>query len=120
MVGYMKPPPGRRFRPGQSGNPRGRPRRDASLAQALGAELDKRAAGDGGKARKRDLVVAKLVDRAADGNMTAIRILFGLLQAIERHAMPEEVSPADAEADRQVMERLVARLWAAFGEQAGE
>jgi hypothetical protein len=61
----------------------------------------------------------KLVDRAAAGNMTAIRILFGLLQASERHAAPEEVSPSDAEADREVMERLIARLRAAFGEAAG-
>ncbi len=34
-IGYRKPPKATRFKPGQSGNPKGRPKRLMSLAQSL-------------------------------------------------------------------------------------
>jgi len=39
-VGYRCPPRDSQFKPGQSGNPRGRPRRDTSLLAILGRSLN--------------------------------------------------------------------------------
>ena len=39
-VGYRKPPQHTRFKPGQSGNPRGRPKAEKSLGAALNDALE--------------------------------------------------------------------------------
>jgi hypothetical protein len=41
-VGYRHPPPATRFRPGTSGNPRGRPKGARKLATVLAAALAER------------------------------------------------------------------------------
>jgi hypothetical protein len=119
QVGYKKPPLHTRFQKGQSGNPSGRPRGSTTLAGMLRAALDKTVVvtlnGKTRRRRKRDLICAQLVDRAAAGDMAASRILFVLLQQIERNA-PEEVLPIDEEADRQVMQSLYERCVRAAAE----
>jgi hypothetical protein len=41
-VGYGKPPTDTRFKPGQSGNPRGRPKKNPSVAEIFAHELKRR------------------------------------------------------------------------------
>jgi hypothetical protein len=41
-VGYKRPPKGRRFKPGKSGNPRGRPKGSRSFKTDLAAEMRER------------------------------------------------------------------------------
>ena len=43
-VGYRRPPVGTRFRPGQSGNPRGRPRGARNLSTIVATALNERVA----------------------------------------------------------------------------
>ena len=64
-VGYGKPPKRARFRPGQSGNPAGRPRLATNFRTALLAELAK-VIGDG-SVTKQDALIRSLVDRAIAG-----------------------------------------------------
>lgn len=78
-VGYGKPPREHRFQPGQSGNPRGRPRGSRNLATALREALSQRfPVREGGKTRKRsatDIIVQQLVRKAMAGDLRSAQLL---------------------------------------------
>jgi hypothetical protein len=76
-AGPGNPPPGNRFRPGQSGNPGGRPKRERDLAKLVDKELDLVVTGTGDDGRqvkltKREVVAKRLVAKAANGDLKAI------------------------------------------------
>lgn len=75
-VGYGKPPREFRFKPGQSGNPHGRPK-GSSLKADLRAALSMAVPGSPTTTKQRALV-EKLVDEASAGNLNAIKLLFSL------------------------------------------
>jgi hypothetical protein len=72
-VGYKKPPVGKRFKKGTSGNPNGRPKSGFALNEYI-TELANIPVG---KTKKTMLeaVVAKVYEEALDGNMTAVNFL---------------------------------------------
>jgi hypothetical protein len=112
-VGYKKPPLHTRF---SKGNPGGRPRAARNLKTLLAEALEKRitVAGEDGKRRKisrRELGIARLADRFAEGDRHAIKLLLDLALELERRPPPEpaERPPLD-DADRIVIENLLARL----------
>jgi hypothetical protein len=115
-VGYGKPPAGRPFRKGQSGNPRGRPRRDESLAAELLAALGERAETEDADGRRRKIArrrlgIARLVEKFAAGDARATRIVLDLWLALERRTPPDPArQPPLAAADRKVIANLLARL----------
>jgi hypothetical protein len=115
-IGYGKPPLATRFKKGQSGNPGGRPRGARSLKTQLYQALDKRVVvtTEGGKRRriaKRELGIARLVDRFANGDPYATRLVLDQLNEIERRGPlePAERPPLD-EDDRTIIANLLARL----------
>jgi hypothetical protein len=83
-VGYRHPPANRRFRPGQSGNPAGRPKHGPSFRAALLAELAEAMPGAGkrGPDSKLQALVRTLVDTAIGGNVRAQSVLVGVLTRI--------------------------------------
>jgi len=117
-VGYGKPPVHTRFKPGQSGNPRGRPSGKKSIVRLLLEALEEQAqfvAADGKRRKiaKRRLGVARLADRFAEGDPHATRIVLDLLWQVERRTPPEPTErPAFMAADQQVIANLLARLQA--------
>lgn len=82
-VGYGKPPRDHRFRPGQSGNPRGRSKGSRGLKSDLQAELDGTIAisinGERVKGTRQRLFVKALATRAAFGDLKAASILAPLI-----------------------------------------
>ena len=86
-VGYRHPPLATRFRPGTSGNPRGRPKGARNLATVLASTLAERVvvAENGRRKRitKREAVVKQLVNRAASGEARPMSLLLALIQASE-------------------------------------
>ena len=80
-VGYKRPPPHTRFRPGHSGNPTGRPKHKPTFRTALLAELAATMPGKDPQraASKLKALVKTLVDTAIAGDARAQSLLVGAL-----------------------------------------
>ena len=80
--GYCRPPKAHRFRPGQSGNPRGRPRGVPTLQEAMtreAAKLVKVKQGDEIiKVPKIVALARRVFAKALEGDLAATRIVFQL------------------------------------------
>jgi hypothetical protein len=83
VVGYGRPPRKNQFRPGQSGNPRGRPKGAKGLKAELREELNEWVTitieGKTRRIRKRRLVIKALAAQAAKGNVAAADKLLSLV-----------------------------------------
>jgi hypothetical protein len=79
-VGYGKPPKNRQFKPGQSGNPRGKPKRAKTPQQALETELNKTVRIREGETVRRvtrlEAIMKRLVAQAASGDHKAMKLVF--------------------------------------------
>ena len=84
-VGYRKPPANSRFRPGQSGNPKGRPKGSLNIATVLMKTLrEKVVINENGRRKtitKFEASVKQLVNKAASGDWCAITHLSGMVSA---------------------------------------
>ena len=99
QVGYGKPPARARFKKGQSGNPSGKRKGSGNVKNRLerffGTPI---AVTDAGRRRRllpEEILIKKLVNEAAKGNVQAIRLFFsirqqhGLDSSILKHAEPD-------------------------------
>ena len=76
-VGYKKPPKKNRFKPGNSGNPKGRPKGSKNLSTILRQRLNKKVqVAENGRRKMitvEEVIVAKMVNDAAAGDPIARR-----------------------------------------------
>jgi len=114
-VGYGKPPQHSRFKAGQSGNPKGRPKGVVSLATALNRALKERVVviedGQRKSISKLEAAVKGMVNRAVKGDARALQQLLVLAPAIEA----ETAGSADLQSasDSAVLATLIKRFeWA--------
>ena len=86
LVGYKRPPSKSQFKPGQSGNPRGRPKRKVNMSESLNRELDQKiVVTETGKAlTKLEAFVQSTVNRVLQGDAKAIPALVRLLNQTEQ------------------------------------
>ena len=114
-VGYGKPPRDTRFQKGRSGNPRGRPSGSKNLSTLLGEALNELVlvAENRGRRKitKRQAIITQLVNKAAQADWRAIKILLDMVRDIESQTDPgsAETRPF-TEADQKVIEQLRARF----------
>jgi hypothetical protein len=113
-IGYGKPPEHTRFRPGQSGNPAGRPRAARNLSTILEAELKKpvsvREGGNVRRVAKREALIASLVNKALQGDIRASNLLIALIQRVEaEHRPADRQAPAMDAADEAIIAAFLAR-----------
>lgn len=102
-VGYGKPPVATRFQPGQSGNPRGRPKGQPSLSAILLEEIARvvkvQTGGGVVELSKKRALIRKLLEKGLHGDIGAHRLLLTLMvqaeQALETTAPAEEPLSAD-------------------------
>ena len=114
-VGYGKPPRDTRFKPGRSGNPRGRPNGSKNLSTLLSEALNEPVIvienGRRRKVAKRQAIITQLVNRSAKADLKATQIVLAMLQDIERRMDPGSAETAAVtEADQQIILQIQARL----------
>ena len=105
-VGYGKPPRQHQFRPGQSGNPKGRPKGSRNESTILRQILEHKISvrGQDGRVRKISVMEGihrKVADDALKGNIKAASFLFNRYAAL----VSGELQPQDmSEDDRAVLD----------------
>ena len=84
-VGYKKPPKETQFKPGQSGNPKGRPKKVKDFDKLFDRELSQTIRiSDGGQMlslTKREVLVKGLVNDALKGERAAQKLVVNLMKS---------------------------------------
>ncbi|GJE61113.1 DUF5681 domain-containing protein [Methylobacterium trifolii] len=121
-VGYGRPPAHTRFKPGQSGNPRGRAKGASDLRTVMVDVFKKQLSqtvnvvedGKPRKVTKFDLMMISNVNKAAKGDARALREIvalahrLGLLEGAPVATVTEEAQPFSDE-DQAIIDRMFAR-----------
>jgi Family of unknown function (DUF5681) len=121
---YRKPPLHTRFKKGQSGNPRGRPKKDlpALLLAALNEPVSVTIDGKRRKITKREVIVTQMVNKSAGADLRATKMLIDMMKDIEGKA--GEAAPPEphrfAPADEEVIKHMVARIRGALLQEIQE
>lgn len=87
-VGYGRPPKSTQFKPGQSGNPKGRTKGHKNfntlLRQTLSQQVEVVKSGTKHKMSKNEILIEMLVNKALQGDMRAINILLPYILKMEQ------------------------------------
>jgi len=112
-IGFGKPPKHSRFRKGLSGNPKGRPKGRRNLATVLERTLQEKVViNENGVRRtvtKLEAAVKQLVNKAAAGDLAALRQLAALVpQSVNEgvEMRTDELADADLEIMKGVLKRF--------------
>jgi hypothetical protein len=97
-VGYCNPPEATRFKKGQSGNPKGRPKGalnvDTVLTKAVRQPVVIIESGQRKTVTKLEVMIAQLVNKGTSGELRAVRQVVELLRELEAQqaarAFPEK------------------------------
>jgi hypothetical protein len=113
-IGYGKPPRASRFAPGESGNPKGRPKGSKNLATVVLRESRQRVRVNGPQGSrtvtKLEAAVMQIGNKAAQGELRAARELFNLVQRSEVELGSAANGPSFQEADERVLQNLLRRF----------
>lgn len=113
-VGYGKPPEHSRFRPGHSGNPRGRPKGRRSLREMIIEEVHRPVTIREGSKTKRmprgQVAISQLMNQAMKGNPRALGLLFAQMDRIaaEQPAAPSTGVEQLSAGARAILDRVKA------------
>ena len=98
-VGYRKPPAATRFKPGQSGNPKGRPKGGLNLATDLAAKLGELiTVREGGKPRrvsKQRALIKSLMAKALQGDVRATTAVLALYARVISEPSDDQNRPLE-------------------------
>ena len=115
-VGYKRPPKDTQFKPGQSGNPNGRPKGARNLKTDLADELQERIVlREGGERRtvsKQRAMLKRLMERALNGDTRAAHLIINMVARFLDQTEDEAHDTPLAETDLAILEAYEARLTA--------
>ena len=113
-VGFGRPPKLARFKKGQSGNSKGRPRGSLNLATVLQRTLrEKVVIKENGRrtvVTKLEAAILQLVKHATSGDGQAIRYPCQLVISGEERSIAAEPQTQFSETDQKVMDNILKRL----------
>jgi hypothetical protein len=114
-VGFCRPPEATRFRRGVSGNPKGRPKGSLNVATAFTKALrEKVVINEGGQRKtvtKLEAALKQLVNKAASGDIRALRQLIELARDAEaKQQASSGQDPVLSELDQEVLEGILKRF----------
>jgi len=114
-AGYCNPPEHTRFKTGQSGNPRGRPKGTLNMATVLERTLrEKVVINENGQRRtitKLQAALKQLTNKAASGELKALQLLAALVRSAEERALKTPASNSTLEeVDEKVLLGMLRRL----------
>jgi hypothetical protein len=114
-VGFGRPPKETRFRKGQSGNPKGRPKGKLNWSTVLERALHERVViNENGVRRtvtKLEAACTQVVNKAASGDLAALKQLAALIRSAEESTtQSRQPAPPSSEADRKVLRSLLRRI----------
>jgi hypothetical protein len=112
-VGYCRPPKAHQFKPGRSGNPKGRPKGAKNEATIIRSILDKKiSVREAGKSRKISVMEAMLLKYAEDalrGNTKSAAFLLNRYQIAQGSAPETDQLDED---DQEVLNDFIQRIQA--------
>ena len=122
-IGYKRPPKATQFKPGQSGNRKGRPKGARNFSTVIEKELNSRVAvtenGRRKQVTKREIIGKQMINKAAAGDLKAIAVVLNETRAQDlvvaaEMAMPQ---PALAPVEQTVFASALARMRAMVAAQ---
>ena len=128
-VGYRKPPVHSRFKPGQTGNRKGRPKGARSLKSLIQHALEEKVAvktnGKSDKATKRQVIATQIVNQAVRGDTKATKFVMDLEEPVTaaEGADGDSVEVLGAtikDADLQVLEHALQRIQRGASDQPSQ
>jgi hypothetical protein len=118
-IGYRKPPEATRFKPGKSGNPKGRPKGSLNLATDLSAELGEqitvREGGRQHRISKQRALVKSLMAKALQGDVRATTAVLALYARVISE--PEDEGRPIEEDELLIIRRFGPRLLKSLGKK---
>ncbi len=112
-TGYCQPPKHSQFKPGQSGNPAGRPKGCRNLKTELLEELNELIVitenQEKKRVTKRRAIIKSVVAKAASGDVRILAMIFDKLFAVDANPDPASDVVTDP-GDQAIIERLKLRL----------
>jgi len=113
-IGYKKPPKQGQFKPGQSGNPKGRPKGLQNLATDLQEELEQKIliteANKSQEVTKQRAMIKTLFAKALRGETRAANVLIGLILGLEQANRHNTDGVALSEDDQAILAAYTKQL----------
>jgi hypothetical protein len=121
-AGFKRPPKASRFKPGESGNRRGRPKGSRNLKTDLNALMKKRISvrqdGETRHVSRQEAILLALFSKAAHGDVKAATTLVGMVMKLNPEAQQQSESAELTKNDKRIIEDFLRRHSA--GQQENE
>jgi len=116
VIGYGKPPKNTQFQPGQSGNPKGRPKGVKNLANDLDEELSEKItiteAGKQQETTKQRAMIKTMFAKALKGDTRAANVLINLILGLEQSKQAKQDADQLSDEDMEILNTFKEKILA--------